>query len=63
MKEKDSQERLIERGAVKKVAPLLVDQDLPVREAAASLLRWANFSAHIFFCFSCISLFLPQESY
>ncbi len=39
MEEKDDRERLMREGVVGKVAPLLMDQELPVREAAASLLR------------------------
>ena len=39
MAEKGNRERLVKGGVVEKVAPLLMDQQLPVREAAASLLR------------------------
>ena len=39
MRERENREQLVRGGVVGKVAPLLVDQHLPVREAAASLLR------------------------
>ena len=38
--ENGTREKLVQCGAVKKVAPLLMDQVLPVREAAVSLLRY-----------------------
>lgn len=44
MEDGESREKLVRGEAVRKVAPLLMDQDLPVREAAASLLRFAKYN-------------------
>ena len=39
-KERVNRDKLVRCGVVKKVTPLLMDQSLPVREAAAGLLRY-----------------------